>query len=187
MWLVIFLQNITRNAKNKYHCVYIVYFNTKICFAFLKIEKATSDLSVYCNLCRRVIEKTNERVFTLKGMETIWRTHRDWKFGNIFAIDRKQVRLQKLCSKTEKLWSIIEQTEKLEAELKSLCTSEDSLTLKRSAELLSDDRDAPTSKKECKSDKGFPRMLTSSPVRPLQRTSSVAVFTCSDWSPTSNT
>ena len=59
----------------------------------------------------------------------------------------------------------------MEAELKSLCTSEDSLTLKRSAELLSDDHDAPTLKKACKSDEGFPRMLTSSPVRPLQRTS----------------
>ena len=30
------------------------------------------------------------------------RETRDGKFGNIFAIDRKQVRLQKLCCKTEK-------------------------------------------------------------------------------------
>ena len=60
----------------------------------------------------------------------------------------------------------------MEAELKSLSISEDSLALKRSGELLSDDHDAPTSKKACAgSEKGFPCMLTSSPVRPLQRTS----------------
>ena len=59
----------------------------------------------------------------------------------------------------------------MEAELKSLSTSEDFLTLKQSGELLSDDHDAPTSKKACESDEGFPHMLTSSPVRPLQRTS----------------
>ena len=39
-------------------------------------------------LCCRVIEKRNERSVTLKGMETIRRIQWDWKFGNIFAIDR---------------------------------------------------------------------------------------------------
>ena len=37
LWLVIFLQNLSRNATNKYH----------LCFAFQKIEKAMSDSSVY--------------------------------------------------------------------------------------------------------------------------------------------
>ena len=74
--------------------------------------------------------------------------------------------------KLKKRLSLIEQTEKLEGELKSLSTSEDSLALKRSGELLSDDHDAPTSKKACDgSDKGFPRLPTSSPARPRQRTS----------------
>ena len=50
-------------------------------------------------------------------------------------------------AKLKKRLSLIEQTEKLEAELKSLSTSDDSLALKRSGKLLSDDHDAPTSKK----------------------------------------
>ena len=80
-----FLQNITRNAKNKYCCVYIVYFCTKICFAFLKIEKAMSDLSVYCNLCCRVIKKRNERVLLSKG----------WKqFDVLTEIESLEISLQ---------------------------------------------------------------------------------------------
>ena len=74
--------------------------------------------------------------------------------------------------KLKKRRSLIEQTEKLEAGLKSLGTSKDSLTVKRSGDLLSDDHDAPTLKKVCDgSDEGFPHIVTSSPVGPLQRTS----------------
>ena len=73
-------------SKYKYCHAHIVFsFKARPCFALEKVEKAMSDSSGYCNLCCRVIEERNER-----------------KFGNIFAIDRKQVRLQKLCCKTEK-------------------------------------------------------------------------------------
>ena len=131
-----------------------------------------SDSSVYCNLCYRVIEKRNERVLLSKG----------WKqFDVVTEIESLEISLRStenkyICrncvAKLKKRQSLVEQKEKLEAELKSLSTSEDSPALKRSGELQSDDHDAPTSKKACiGSDKGFPRMLTSSPVRPLQRTS----------------
>ena len=40
-----------------------------------------------------------------------------------------------------------EQTEKLEADLKSLSKIDDSVGVKQSGELLSDDHDAPTSKR----------------------------------------
>ena len=123
-----------------------------------------SDSSVYCNLCYRVIEKRNERVLLSKG----------WKqFDVVTEIESLEISLRStenkyVCRncvvKLKKHGSLIEQ-----AELKSLSTSEDSLALKRTGELLSDDHDAPTSKKACAgSDKGFPCMLTSSPVRPLQ-------------------
>ena len=46
--------------------------------------------------------KEKRKAVALKEMETIRSIHRDWKFGNIFAIDRKQVRFQKLCCETEK-------------------------------------------------------------------------------------
>jgi len=46
--------------------------------------------------------KEKQKSVTLKGLETIQHIHQDWKFGNIFTIDRKQVRLQKLCCETEK-------------------------------------------------------------------------------------
>ena len=73
-------------SKYKYCHAHIVFsFKARPCFAFEKVEKAMSDSSGYCNLCCRVIEERNER-----------------KFGNIFAIDRKQVRLQELRCKTEK-------------------------------------------------------------------------------------
>ena len=87
------------------------------------------------------------------------------------STERKYV-CRNCVAKLKKRRSLIEQTEKLEAELKSLSTSEDSLVLKRSGELLSDDHDAPTLKKPAMDlTRVFPPMLTSSPVRPLQRTS----------------
>ena len=49
-------------------------------------------------------QKEKRKSVTLKGIETIRRTKR--KFGNIFAIDRKQARLRKLCCETEKKTSI---------------------------------------------------------------------------------
>ena len=88
-------------SKYKYCHAYVVFwFKARPCFAFEKVEKAMSYSSVYCNLCCRVIEK-RKRVLLSKGWKQ-FDVLRDWKFGNIFAIDRKQVGLQKLCCKTEK-------------------------------------------------------------------------------------
>ena len=112
-------------------------------FAFEKVEKAMSDSSVYCNLCCWVIEKRNQRVLLSKG----------WKqFDVATEVESLEISLRStenkyVCrnyvAKLKKHRSLIEQTEKLEAELKSLSKSEDLLALNRSGELLSDDHDAP--------------------------------------------
>ena len=70
-------------------------------------------------------QKEKRKIVTLKGIETIRRTQR--KFGNIFAIDRKQARLRKLCCKTEKknVDHLSSKRAQLEAKLKSLSKCED--------------------------------------------------------------
>ena len=123
-------------SKYKYCHVYFVFlFKARPCFAFEKVEKAMSDSSVYCNLCSRVIEKINERVLLSKR----------WKqFDVVSEIESLEISLRStenkyVCrncvAKLKKRRSLFEHTEKLEAELKSLSTSEDSLALKRSGEL----------------------------------------------------
>ena len=119
-------------SKYKYCHAHIVFsFKARPCFAFEKVEKAISDSSGYCNLCCRVIEERNERVFLSKG----------WKqFDVLSKIESLEISLRstenkyvcKNCvAKLKKRRSLIEQTEKLKAEMKSLSTSEDSLPLKR--------------------------------------------------------
>ena len=76
-----------------------------------------SDSSVYCNLCCRVIEKRNERVLLSKG----------WKqFDVLSEIESLEISLRStenkyVCrncvAKLKKRRSLVEQTEKLEAEL----------------------------------------------------------------------
>ena len=108
------------------HChVYFVFLlKARPCFAFEKVEKAMSDSSVYCNLCCRVIEKINERVLLSKR----------WKqFDVVSEIESLEISLRStenkyVCrncvAKLKKRRSLFEHTEKLEAELKSLSTSE---------------------------------------------------------------
>ena len=113
------------------HAHIVFSFKARLCFAFEKIEKAMSDSSGYCNLCCRVTEERNERVLVSKG----------WKqFDVLSEIKSLEISLRStenkyVCrncvAKLKKRRSLIEQTEKLEAELKSLSTSEDSLPLKR--------------------------------------------------------
>ena len=76
LWLVIFLRNISRNAKNKYRRVFFFFFffvSLDIVCTFVqsfalhfKRLKWLSDSSVYCNLCCRVIGKRNETVLLSK-------------------------------------------------------------------------------------------------------------------------
>ena len=48
--------------KYKYcHALIVFSFKARLSFAFEKVEKAMSDSSGCCNLCRRVIEERNER------------------------------------------------------------------------------------------------------------------------------
>ena len=135
-------------SKYKYcHVHFVFLFKARPCFAFEKVQKAMSDSSVYCNLCCRVIEKRNERVLLSKG----WKQFDVVSEIEILEISLRSTENKYVCrncvAKLKKRLSLIEQTEKLEAELKSLSTSDDSLALKRSGKLLSDDHDAPTSKK----------------------------------------
>ena len=77
LWLVIFLQNLSRNATNKYH----------LCFAFQKIEKGYVWFVCLSYLCCCVIKKRNERVLLSEG----------WKQFDIFTeIESLQIYLRSI-------------------------------------------------------------------------------------------
>ena len=101
--------------KYKYcHALIVFSFKARLSFAFEKVEKAMSDSSGYCNLCCHRREK--------REMESLEISLR--------STENKYV-CRNCVAKLKKRRSLIKQTEKLEAELKSLSTSEDSLPLKR--------------------------------------------------------